>query len=242
MEQIRAVDDRADSFLQVGDVAKRVAESHSNISIDGVTHERWRQLMGLLREVDTLVDDTSTTKEQVLLMLSDFTPFSDRYPALAPEVLGENIHKKLLGRTQHLLRLGEFVANATSVERFVKLRISEGRQTANLLEDSATSYVLEQPDFYASFLPAMQSLGVAASTIDSITDARADYRNHKIALTPSSKYYGQLAKVTMEYAPRSIDALLHPAIMKEFAVMSMVRLRNRIRHGMTDSSSLNNFH
>ena len=242
MEQTHAIDDRADSFLQVGDVAKKVAECHSNVDVDELTHERWRQLMGLLREVDTLVDDTSATKEQVMVMLNDFTPFSERYPALTPESLGENTHEKLLVRTQHLLTLGEFVAHATSVERFVKLRVNEGRQTANLLEDSATPYVLEQPAFYDSFLPAMQALGVTASTIDSITDARADYRNHKIALTPGLEYYRQLTKATIEYSPGSISALMHPAIMKEFAVMSIVRLRNRMRHGVTDSSSLHNFH
>ena len=241
MEHMPIIDDRAESFLQVGDVARKVAERHSNVDVDAVTHERWRQLMGLLREVDTLVDDTDTTKEQAVTMLDDFALFADRYPALTPALLGEDTHEKLLARTRQLLKIGEFVASATSVDRFVKLRINEGRQTANLLSDSATPYVLQQPAFYDSFLPTMQALGVAASTIDSITDARVDYRSQKLTLTPNSRYYTQLIKATAEYAPRGVMALLHPVIMKEFAFMSTVRLRNRMRHGMTESSSFNNF-
>ncbi len=242
MEMSQPIDDRAESFLQVGDVAWYIAEKHSHVSVDDVTHERWRQLMALLREFDTLVDDTSITNDKALQRLRDFTEFKERYPALSPDSLGSERSEALLWRTRRLLKLGQFIAQAETPERFVKLRINEGVQTANMLDDSATDYVKRQPNFTQRFLPVMRSLGTVACTIDSITDARQDYRTGKIAIRPDGDYYRPLVGASIAHAKLGAQALLHPSVMRQFAEMSMTRLRNRIAHGRTDSSSLNNFH
>lgn len=241
MEMPNPIDDRAESFLQVGDVAWYIAEKHSQVSVDEVTHARWRQLMALLREFDTLVDDTPITDDTALERLRDFSEFKERYPALSPDALGQERSDALLQRTKKLLKLGHFVARAETSDRFVKLRINEGRQTANLLEDSATDYVKRQPNFTEKFLPAMQSLGIVACTIDSITDARQDYRMGKIVIQPDKDFYRPLIGASIFHAKLGGLALLHPSVMGQFAEMSVTRLRNRIAHGRTDSSSLNNF-
>ncbi|MDB5167780.1 MAG: hypothetical protein JWO55_38 [Candidatus Saccharibacteria bacterium] len=131
MEASQVIDDRADSFLQVGDVAWYIAQRHSHVSVDDVTHDRWRQLMALLREFDTLVDDTSITNDEAMQRLRHFSEFDERYPALSPKILGSETSEALLYRTEKLLKLGQFIARAETPERFVKLRVNEGIQTAN---------------------------------------------------------------------------------------------------------------
>ena len=242
MEATHPIDDRAESFLQVGDVAWHIAEKHSNVSVDDVTHQRWRQLMGLLREFDTLVDDTPITDADALNRLRDFSEFESRYPALSPAELGPELFEALLQRTQRLLKLGHFVAQSETPDRFVKLRLNEGIQTANLLGDSATDCVKEQPNFNDKFLPTMRSLASVACTLDSITDAREDYRRGKIKIQPNGNYFKPLIGASVTHAQLGARALLHPAVMWQFAEMSVIRLRNRIVHGKTDSSSLNNLH
>lgn len=241
MENRQPLDDRADSFLQVGDVAYHVAETHAGVLVDETTHERWRQLMALLREFDTLVDDTAISQEEALARLHDFTEFEARYQALRPEELGGETFGRLYRRTERVLKLGHFVAAADTPERFVALRVNEGRQTANLLQDSATDYVSSQENFSTRFLPAIRSLGATACTLDSITDARQDYLSGKINITPDAKYYRQLAGASLAHAAPGTRALLHRPVMRQFVIMSAARLRNRITNGVSPSSSLHNF-
>lgn len=175
-------DDRAESFLQVGEVAAHVAERHAGVTLDTATHERWRQLMALLREVDTLADDDKMPADELMVALRDFSIFGERYPALSPDTIGAEKHAALLGRTQRLLHLSELVSRESSVKRFTALRVAEGRETANLLQDSASETVVSQPGFAERFMPAIRSLGVTATLIDSILDAHVDKRTGKIAI------------------------------------------------------------
>lgn len=233
-------DDRAPSFRQVGDVAERVARLHSGVVIDEVTHERWRQLMSLLRDFDTWVDDAKVPIDAAVQRLRDFGDFAALYPALTPEGLGPEAFQALIGRTHRILRLGQWVAAAETPYRFACLRVHEGRQTARLLEDSATPAVREQPSFTESFIPTMESLSVVACALDSVTDAREDFRQEKLGQQPTWAYYRQMSGVALAHAGPGVGALLHGGVMAEFGRMSVTRLRNRMAHGVTDSSSLHN--
>lgn len=237
----RPYDDRAESFLQVGDVVCEVATRHCHIDVDDVTHERWRQLMALLREVDTLHDDRGVEADDIIAQLESFDEFADRYPDLTAEKLGGQTHQKLLRRTRQLLKIGAHVASTKSVQRFVALRVNEGRHTAGLLHDSATHETASQPAFEHSFLPAMQSLGIAASTIDSILDARMDARDKKISVVPTAEYYAKLGGATLKHMMPGMAAILNPRIMYEFAVMSKTRLQNRLKHRNSNTTSLRIF-
>lgn len=233
-----AIDDRAESFLQVGTVAKVIAEKHCDISIDDQTHNRWAQLMGLLREADTLADDTDVSSEEVLERLGDFSEFEDRYPALTNEAIGEDVREQLLTRTARVLRLGKQVARAISMDRFIALRIVEGREVTSYLEDAATPEVLAQTEFQDSFMPTMRSMAITANLLDSFTDGVMDYRQGKIARKPDGEYHRALLSAIPVQAKLASRALLHLPVMQEFAVMSGHRLVNRIKHRTSPTSSL----
>lgn len=234
-------DDRAPSFLQLGDVARAIAEDHAGIDIDDVTYRRWGQLMGLLREFDTMIDDHGIPADEALERLKGFEEFREYYPALSPGVLPEDVQEKLLRRTAIIMHRGEQVAREQSANRFAILRASEGRHTANLFEDSATPHVKEQPGFEASFMPAMRSLGSAATTLDSLLDARQDKRQGKTAIEIDGGYLRHLVTLTWGEGGEGGRALLHPRVLGQFAIMSAVRLRNRLTHGRVPGSSLDIF-
>lgn len=234
-------DDRAPSFLQLGDVAKKIAEDHAGIEVDETTHRRWGQLMGLLREFDTMIDDSGISAQDALLRLKSFDEFREYYPALSPETLPQDVRDRLLRRTEIIMHRGQQVAGEQAAGRFARLRASEGRHTANLFEDSATPYVKKQPGFEAAFMPAMRSLGSAATTLDSLLDAGQDKRQGKIAIDIDAKYWQELIKLTWHEGGEGVRALRHPRVLGRFAVMSVIRLKNRLRHGRVPGSSLDIF-
>jgi hypothetical protein len=101
------LDDRAGAYRKSGDMVAAIARRHNHLDIDDTTQERWRQLMGLMREVDTWADDTDATHEEVLLGLMDFGLFQERYPALAPGELTFESHLAMLTRARRILKVGE---------------------------------------------------------------------------------------------------------------------------------------
>lgn len=236
-----SIDDRAESFLQIGTVAKKIAEAHCGITVDDTTHRRWSQLMGLLREVDTLADDSEVSHDEVLGRLDDFSEFRDRYGDLDRATLGEDARTQLLARTERILRLGTYIARATTMQRFTALRIVEARETALFLADAATEVVREQTAFSRDFIPTMQSMAVTANLVDSITDGAMDYRDKKMQRRPDSEYYGTLLKRVPVEAQLGSRALFHVSVLREFAIMSWRRLENRALHPRNQTSSLRIF-
>lgn len=236
-----AFDDRAESFLQVGSIAAKIATFHSGVVLDEQTTQRWQELMGLLREVDTLVDDTSISNVDMVSELRNFNVFANRYPQLTPEQLGQDVQTDLLTRVDRILKLGSEVATTTNVAHFIGLRIVEGRETANLLYDAAKPTVKHQPAFYDNFMPVIRSLAVTANLIDSITDAKKDYIDKKVILRPSAEYYRSLIEQTPRHAALGATALMHVSVLNEFATMSWNRLINRVKHRDSNTTSLNLF-
>lgn len=232
-------DDRAESFFRVGEVAARIARVHAGVDIDDETRERWRQLMALLREIDTLADDEGVDRETIMSALEDFSPFAPYYAALIPQ--NDDRHARLLARTEKIFTLGDVIACETSPMRFAALRIAEGRETANLLDDSASDYVRNQSQFRETFMPTMHSLAISATLLDSILDARADKVAGKISIATDAEYYKSLACGLLRHSRLGAVALLHGSVMSEFGAMSMDRMRNRIKHGARRYSSLHLF-
>lgn len=238
-----ALDDRAESFMQVGTVARVIAEKHCEVLVDRTTHVRWQHTIGLLREVDTLADDTNIESEEVLERLEDFSEFAERYPSLTLDKLGSEVRNGMVNRTERVLRLGKHVAEATCMDRLIALRIAEGRLVAGYLEDVATPFVKDiQPGFHEKFMPVMKSMAVTANLLDSILDRNMDYRNGNISIVPMPEFKKALQeeiKVQRVLARQAI--LSHPAVMKEFVTMSWNRLINRVKHRDSRTSSLNLF-
>lgn len=237
----QAFDDRAESFLQVGSVARKVAQIHCGVEIDDTTDHRWQQLMGLLREVDTLADDKHVPTSDILAELEDFSLFKARYPDLTPDALGRDPQERLLRRTGRIFKLSDELARTTNISRFVALRIVEGRETANFLEDAASNVVKDQDNFSHDFMPTIRSMAVTANLIDSITDARADYADGKLAFKPSREYYGALLNSIPWNSALGSRAIMHMPVLGEFATMSWNRLVNRVKHRDSSTTSLRVF-
>jgi hypothetical protein len=240
MDFTRPIDDRAESFRQIGDVAKVIAERHCGVAIDTLTHRRWQETMAVLREVDTYADDYASSDDDVLRLLNQGA-LDDRYPLLSEENLGQETKHRMLDRTERILKIGRAVKNATSVDDFISLRVQEGSETALYLSDTATNFVYNQAAFTRTFEPTLRSMAVTANLLDSITDGRMDHGENKMTLEPNREYYRRLAGATYREAGLGSRALLHLPVMQEFATMSWRRLRNRMTVGRSATSSMNIF-
>lgn len=233
-------DDRAESFFQIGDLTKLIAEKHCKVPIDDPTLYRWQELLCLLREFDTLVDDTQISKKEALQRLDTFEAFQTHYPNLSHNRLPQRNRVRLLNRTEQILTTGDALSKTDSIDEFIDLRTLEGKETANLLDDSATDEVRSNPRFAATFLPVMRSLAVTACLLDSITDARQDHEEAKISITPDRNFYSRLSVEALKSSKKGLPALGHIAVMHHFGIMSVTRLKNRLTYGKTPYSSLKN--
>lgn len=237
MKRRYAWDDRAPSFRQVGDVAASVAEHHAGVQLDEVTRERWRELMALLREVDTHVDGGEVSHARVMAELRDFGGLRDYYPALAPEVMTTQQNEAVLARTETILALGRVATTTADVDEFMTARINEADETAGLLDDVASSDVVAQPQ-YENFQVAIRSMSRVACLLDTWLDASADRAAGTFFLPQNSGYRGRLLREAWHESPPAMRAVLHAHVLGGFAVMSVNRLQNRIRHGVSADSSL----
>lgn len=84
----RLIDDRIESYKKLGDVVTAIVRRHGKVDVDRTSAERWHDLMGLLREVDTEADDTNVTPQEMVQRIASFEDFADRYPSLQPDQLG----------------------------------------------------------------------------------------------------------------------------------------------------------
>lgn len=235
------LDDRADAYAKSGDMLAAIARRHYHITVDDLTQARWRQVMGLMREVDTWADDTDATPDDVIDGLGSFDLFRERYPDLTPEALGDEAHEAVLRRTVRVLKLGERVAQATTPQRYVALRTVEGTEAVNLLEDTATIHVAEQPGFEEDLMPTLRALGEAATLWDSIIDGGKDYRTGKQALKPNAEYYARLSGAMLQRARLGGAALLHIEPNVHLGIKVGKRVVNRLKNGVPEYSSLRTF-
>lgn len=236
-----ALDDRAEGFLKSGDLASSIAEHAFKVDVDDITRNRWRQLMGLMREVDTWADDTETPREEVLLGLADFTLFENRYPDLRPNELGTEAHEKVLRRAERILKIGDFIAQTSSPDRFTKLRISEAHHTVNLFTDVATEHVRGQDQFEKKFIPNLRELGAAATLWDSLIDGKMDWRNGSQIIKPSPKYYEAITRAMLQRAKTDAPVLIRPEPLTHLAIKSVMRVKNRFKNGIPEYSTLRMF-
>lgn len=232
------LDDRAEAYRKSGDMVAAIARRHNHLDIDDMTLERWRDLMGLMREVDTWADDTDITRDEVLEGLMSFEQFKDRYSSLAPGQLSVEAHLALLRRANHILKVGEYASRELSPRRFLALRAIEARETVNMLGDTATPHVAEQPGFKEEFLPTMRALGEAATLWDSIIDGRQDVKAGKQALKPRPEYYARLTGGMLRRVKLGGAALLHAEPHKHLMVKVKERVTNRLKNGVPEYSTL----
>lgn len=230
-------DDRSDSFRMIADIVVTMAET-KGVIVDELTHTRWRDLLALLREFDTFADDSGITPDAALLELKSFSLFRDNYPSLTPNSLGEETHSLMVRRVGKILHHSAIVQTAVNSHVFIENRRQEVDHTAELLADCATGNTTTQAGFYTQFMPSLREMGRAANFIDTIIDYRRDRREQKIAISPSQEFFVAIGKSALYSLSNSSHHLFHPPMARHFIDMSVMRLKNRFRHGRKSYSSL----
>ena len=232
-------DDRSDSFRMIGDLITTIAK-HDGIDVDERTSARWRDLLGLLREFDTLVDDQGISHKQGLAELQNFSRFKDNYPTLGPPEIDDDTHARMVNRVELILHLGQAIACTRDRDEFVRLRTEEAAETAELLADCASGDTTTQAGFYTRFMPTLRAMATSANFLDTLADYRQDRREQKVQLEPSTTTALLLAQTALANLVRSKHIFTDTQVMKGFYDMSVMRLKNRIEHGKTPYSSLKN--
>jgi hypothetical protein len=232
-------DDRSDSFRMLGDVIASVAEGQ-HVTIDTTTRERWRDTLGLLREFDTLVDDTDIDRTTALQALTSFDGFSENYPSLVVPHLPAEAHRTMVLRTKKILEHGDVLASTHDIDKFVYHRKEEADETAELLSDCVSGDVATQEGFYTHFMPVLRSLGRAANFVDTFTDHRQDLREGKVQIEGSRQFYTAVGVQALKNLVSATPHVATPVIGRQFLAMSVMRLENRRKYGKTPYSSLKN--
>lgn len=232
-------DDRSDSFRMIGDIIAAVAENY-NIDVDRITRARWRDTLGLLREFDTLVDDLEMPTKQALSELQTFIRFKKNYPNLGPPSIDAATHKRMVQRVEVILEHGRKISSTSDIEEFVHNRREEVYHTAELLADCASSDTTTQPGFYTAFMPTLRTMGGAANFIDTMLDYNQDKKEGKVSIEASVDFYRTLGANALAEFGQASHILISPGIIRQFYDMSVMRLKNRIKHGKRPYSSLRN--
>lgn len=233
-------DDRAFGYRLIGENICLLAEGSFGIDLDTTTRERWQQLLGLLREVDTLADERINDPQSVLNTLSDYTVFASGYPALSPAALGDERFGTMVDRTQTILDIGQAISQTDDRNTYIELRKAEAYYSAQLLAESATDTVVQQPEF-GSFMHCITGFGVGANMVDSVLDARYDYRRGAGAVKPSFHLYASLGKETVKHALPHLYRAFHPAAVRGRKQAAVYRITHRLSHGMSPDSSFKIF-
>lgn len=204
------------AYFQLGDVIGSIAQAHCGVQLDELTVQRWRELMGLMREVDTHYDDDpKLSPEATLIEVTTFDRFRSRYPNLTPEELGSATHNRLVARTRKIFKMGQLVAAADTPYRFLRLRAAEAVETAGIFEDGATDFVRHQTEFTKNFTPLLRSLGIAACLMDSAHDEADDYAAHKRSLRPTASFKAQALIGTTRRLVPGLRICRHPQVIRE---------------------------
>lgn len=239
-------DDRAPAFRLMGTTAALIAEKYCSVDVDDVTRARWSDGGALMREVDTYYDDISSNddavdaRRDILSRLQSYDEFATLYPSLAPGVIDDERRGDLLKRAEHIMKLGEYVAGATTPYRYARLRAAEARESANVTIGVSTDHVHEQAAFRDKFVPVFQSFAIGACALDSTLDGWTDYKLGKASIRPTVGYYTELLRIGARPMAYGMRPLLHPSIAAQGLIMAQQRITTRLRNGMTSHSTMQN--
>jgi len=228
--QTFTLDDTAGYYPQLADLLTSVAASHCDVAIDQTTHMRWRDIMGLMRDVDTNADaglDRSIITDQ----LATFDQLSEHYPSLNPESLGPKTHQALQHRALHILRIGSLISLQDTLRRYTLLRGSEARHTAYLFSDSATDAVQQQPAFKHSFMPLLERMAISATLLDSVVDAGKDFAGGKITLQLRSIDRLKILGLASREAIPVIPAAAHISVLGQLSISAFLHMKRHLLYG-----------
>lgn len=230
------IDDRAWGYRLIGENICQLAESSCSLKLDTTTKERWCQLLGLLREVDTLADERSSSNDTAIASLQNYSIFAADYPALQPSELGDARFTTMVERTQEILHIGRAISQAGDKHTYIELRKAEAYYSAQLLADAATDAVTHQPTF-GKFMHCITGFGIGANLVDSMLDAPYDYARQKSNLKPSVSLYASLGKDILRHTLPHMHRALHPTTLRGRRKAAYHRIVHRLTYGPSPDSS-----
>lgn len=231
------IDDRSLAYSHTGDLLASIAETRG-VQLDDTTRLRWREVMVLLREVDTMADTKPDGHHAALDALKSYETFRTIAPSLSPEHLGSTTHQQMLRRAETIFILSDRHRSAATVDDYIDARVDEAVESTNLLRDSASEHVYSQESFERQFMPTARNLGICANLLDSIVDLSKDHARGEVQFTPTASVYRQLAARAIHHSTSDALVLFRPDTMKIRLHAIYDRACNRIATGITPDSTL----
>ncbi len=166
----------------------RAVRAVFGVAVDQTTRERWRDVIGLARGIDTYLDegdrttlDMRTAEVEAALDQPDF--LVERFPALSLERLGPTGYQYLCTRIHDIMRLNQIIKTTDSLRHYAELRRVEGQWYADLITSVATAAIAVQPGYHA-FCRWLRATGEVTNLGNSYRDIWADYDSGEITLRP----------------------------------------------------------
>jgi hypothetical protein len=158
------------------------------VEVDQTTRERWRDVIGLARGIDTYLDEgdrdtlhVRTVEVMSALAQPDF--LTERFPAISLERLGPNGYRHLCGRIYDIMTLNQVIKTTDSLSLYAQLRRVEGKLYAGLITSVATPVIAVQPGYHR-FCRWLRVAGDVTNLGNSYRDIWSDYDRGEIALQP----------------------------------------------------------
>lgn len=223
-----------DHYRQIGNMFCVIAEDHCRVPIDETTRLRWQEMMPLIMEVDTYIDERIVpglnTEQDLVDELERFDRFRERYPHLAPEVVGEETWRAMERKAREVVGYFQALAAASTYDEYIAHRSSEGVATAELFAVCATDEVKESPAFGKVFMHGFKQMVVSGCLFDSAGDLPKDVRGGKASLLPSAGNRGRLFYDALKLGLTQVSIMRQKSIRHELGQTALLYVDRHFKH------------
>lgn len=178
--------------------------------VDATTEQRWADLIGLGRAIDTYLDsapveDVQRRSQDIRDLLAEPDLVGQQFAALSPDRLDAATYQRLRCLGETVLTAGIGFKTAETVSEYVYHRRAEGLAYAELITGVATPSVAAQPG-YDRFRRWLRPVGEVTNLTNSVMDIHSDARRGEISLRPDRltriKLLGHIGLILAQ-APRA---------------------------------------
>jgi hypothetical protein len=223
-----------DHYRQIGNMFCVIAEDHCRVPIDETTRLRWQEMMPLIMEVDTYIDERIVpglnTEQDLVDELERFDRFRERYPHLAPEVLGQETWRAMEQKAREVVGHFQTLAAASTYDEYVTYRCQEGVATAELFAVCATEGVKLDPAFEKVFMRGFKQMVVSGCLFDSAGDLAKDVRGGKASLLPSTLNRSRLFYDALKLGLTQVGIMRQKSIRHELGQTALLYFDRHFKH------------
>lgn len=220
-------------YRQIGRMFCVIAEDHYQVPVDETTRARWPEMMPLIMEVDTYLDEQIVpglkTEQDLVDELERFDRFRVRYPHLAPELLGESTWRAMEQKAREVVGHFQALAGAVTYEDYLAHRCREGAATADLFAVCASDEVRANPAFRTGFMPAFREMVVSGCLVDSAVDLSKDAPLGVAALAPTARNRGRLFYDALKMGLPHIDIMRQRSIRRQLGQTALLYIERHFK-------------